>query len=356
MVPSAVVFLEKMPLSSTGKVDRRRLPACDARPSGQVRACSATTPVEACLAGIFASLLGRDQVDMHDDFFRLGGHSLLAMQAASRTRQALGANLPPVILFENSTVAASLDPSRNTLAKVANRRLHSCVPRSGPAFTGVSALDLGRPPQVSRQDDGQYEPGVSPARPPRRWRLHNALAILVERHEALRTNFVEVDGHPTQIVSAAGPLELPFVDLSKLPEAIRLAEAQRYFDQEVRHRYDLATDRLLRPALLRLDDLDHVFTIAFNHIIFDGWSLNIFNREFQAPYQALVTGKRIVLPELPFQPVDIACWERRYFQTAAAHRQVAYWKSHLHKAVTMPRLPGDGSVRSRESARATCTC
>ena len=172
--------------------------------------------------------------------------------------------------------------------------------------------------------------------------LREALETLVARHEALRTNFVEIDGSPTQIVHPAGPLELPLVDLSKLAERSRLAEAQRHLDHETRYRFDLANDRLLRPTLLRLGDEDHVIVMVFNHIIMDGWSLGVFNRELQSLYRALSVGERVALPELPLQPADIACWERQYFQTAAGQRQAAYWKSQCQPASLLPALPGDG--------------
>ena len=106
MVPSAVVFLDELPLSSNGKLDRRKLPAHAICQSDHTPNWPARTPVEECLAAIFANLLGRDQVGVHDDFFRLGGSSLLAIRAAAQARRALGADVPPVSLFENSTVAA----------------------------------------------------------------------------------------------------------------------------------------------------------------------------------------------------------------------------------------------------------
>ena len=98
--------------------------------------------------------------------------------------------------------------------------------------------------------------------------------------------------------------------------------------------------------LLRLDDDDHVLVLIFNHIIMDGWSMDIFNRELSAFYDAFSTGGRVKLPELPIQPADFAFWERRFSQSEIAHRHVAYWKKHLEEPRQRPACPAMGRNRS----------
>ena len=71
---------------------------------------------------------------------------------------------------------------------------------------------------------------------------------------------------------------------------------------------------MLRPTLLRLDDDDHVLVLIFNHLIMDGWSMGVFNRELSALYDAFSTGGLVKLPDLPIQPVDFAVWECRFFR------------------------------------------
>lgn len=345
MVPSAFVVVDELPLTSNGKVDRRRLAAGDPVPTSLEREAvvTARTPVERTLTGIFADLLGCEEVGVHDDFFELGGHSLLAMQVVSRARRALGVELSLASLIEEPTVAAlagavaALD--RNESGDHESPMVR--VPRSG-AYPILSS-------QLSIWELHQRFPGHSRLNPSRAYRLrgrlstaalNEALTVLVERHESLRTSFVAIDGSPAQVVGPAGRIDLPLTDLSHLPEPIRLATAQRLFDEETRHSFDLAHGAMFRPRLLRLTDEDHVLIVIFCHIIMDGWSLGIFNRELSACYEALSVGRPVELPQLPFQPADVATWEQGFMSSAEAQRQIAFWKNHLAGSIPATGLPG----------------
>jgi len=106
MVPSAFVFLDALPVTPNGKVDRVALPAPGrARPELEVGFMAARTRVEDTLAGFWAEALGLDQVGIHDDFFELGGHSLLAIEVISRINDAFNVNLSLGSLYETPTVA-----------------------------------------------------------------------------------------------------------------------------------------------------------------------------------------------------------------------------------------------------------
>jgi len=115
MIPNVFVFVDSLPLTPSGKIDRRALPAPDGRRPELAEAFAAPrTPVEELLAKIWMEVLKLERVGIHDNFFELGGHSLLATQAVSRLREALSINIPLRDLFESPTIggiAASLEKS-----------------------------------------------------------------------------------------------------------------------------------------------------------------------------------------------------------------------------------------------------
>src|SRR5262249_14830560 len=104
MLPGDFVVLEKFPLTPSGKIDRKALPAPERLRAPETSAAPRTM-IEQLLANIWAEVLRADKTGIHDDFFELGGHSLLAMQAIARIREALGIDLPVRQLFEQRTIA-----------------------------------------------------------------------------------------------------------------------------------------------------------------------------------------------------------------------------------------------------------
>jgi len=106
MVPSQYVLLETLPLTPSGKVDRRALPKLNLDRSALENAYEGPrSPVEDLLAGIWCDVLGLKKVGIHDNFFELGGHSLLATQVISRLRKAFHVEIPLRSLFEMPTIA-----------------------------------------------------------------------------------------------------------------------------------------------------------------------------------------------------------------------------------------------------------
>ncbi|MFL6124429.1 amino acid adenylation domain-containing protein [Actinophytocola sp.] len=104
LVPSAFVVLDELPLTVSGKVDRRALPTPETVSDRDFLA--PRNPIEETLAGIWREVLGTDRVGIRDDFFDLGGHSLLATRLIARIQDRLSVKLPVQVLFERPTVAA----------------------------------------------------------------------------------------------------------------------------------------------------------------------------------------------------------------------------------------------------------
>ncbi|RPJ38734.1 MAG: amino acid adenylation domain-containing protein, partial [Planctomycetaceae bacterium] len=170
--------------------------------------------------------------------------------------------------------------------------------------------------------------------------LTQSLNVVVQRHETLRTTFAARDGQPVQVVAPALTLELPVVDL-RVPMDRREAEIQRRASEEILRPFDLSCGPLLRVLLLRLDDQEHVLLFVMHHIVSDGWSLGVLNRELSVLYEAFSGGRGSPLAELPFQYADFADWQRQRLQGEVLDRQLAYWKGKLGGVLPVLELPTD---------------
>ncbi|HXO22735.1 MAG TPA: condensation domain-containing protein, partial [Thermoanaerobaculia bacterium] len=341
---AAFLFLAAMPLTANGKLDRRALPEPDPpRPAASALPAAARTPLEELLCEIWEEVLGVPRVGGGDNFFDLGGHSLLAMQLASRIRESFAVELPLRDLFEAPTVAA-------VAARIESLRRREGS-RPAPPITRV---ERDQAPVLSFAQErlwffGQVQPDSPIFNMALAVRLEGELAAgalerslreVVRRHEVLRTTFPTIDGLPVQRIAAAGAVALPVVDLGAIAEPAA-AEARRLYLEEGRQPFDLAAGPLLRPLLLRLAPRRHELLVTLHHIVSDGWSLGLLVRELGALYPAFAAGGSSPLPDLPFQYLDYAVWQRRRLEGELLENQVSYWRSHLRGAPTVLEVETD---------------
>src|SRR6185312_7426303 len=171
--------------------------------------------------------------------------------------------------------------------------------------------------------------------------LERAFNALVERHESLRTRFPAVDGEPWQEVIPHLTLNLPVEDLSFLDEKERQRSVAAAMRREWDEPFDLTTGPLMRARLLKLAADDYILLRTCHHIISDGWSIAILNRELGEFYQAFRDSRAALLPPLPVQYPDFAVWQRNCMQGAALADGLAYWKKQLAGIPELLNLPHD---------------
>ncbi|HEY0737077.1 MAG TPA: amino acid adenylation domain-containing protein, partial [Herpetosiphonaceae bacterium] len=175
--------------------------------------------------------------------------------------------------------------------------------------------------------------------------FERSLNEIIRRHEALRTTFVAIDGHPRQIVAPTLTISLPLIDLRDCSPADQTAEVQRRIAESAQHRFDLARGPLLRADLLRLHPegtrQEYVFLLNVHHIVFDAWSVGLFLRELTVLYDAVVTDRPLPLPALAIQYPDFAIWQRQWLQGAVLDEQFTYWKHQLRGHLPVIELPSD---------------
>ncbi len=355
MVPSAFVFLDALPLTPNGKLDRRALPdPRPVRPDLEERFVAPRTPNEKILAGIWSQVLGVAKIGVNDDFFALGGHSLIATQVITRARDAFHLEIPLPDLFSNPTVA------RLALA-IARRQAQGSSAPAQPIARRSSAgpVSLSFAQQHLWILDSLHA-GVPLYNIPRALRIRGpldvqalgrALDTIEQRHEILRSAFPAADGKPLQVLAPARAPSLPIVDLGDLGDVAREAGVRRIAEEEARIRFDLARGPLLRTKLLRLAEQEHVLFVTVHHIVFDGWSVDVFDQELAALYEAYRDGRPSPCPRCRSSTRTSPCGSGSGCSGNVLEEQLSYWKGQLQGAPALLELPASRSRPPVQSNR-----
>ena len=344
MVPAAIVALDAMPLTANGKVDRKALPAPDARATGALAIVGPRNPIEEVVAGIWSDLLGIPQISVHDDFFELGGHSLLATQVGGRIASTFGVELPLSTLFDASTVASLSERVAAAMASAGSVATPPIAkaPEGAPRVLSFAEERLWFIDQLAPGDPSYVVPlaihlgGALDADA-----LDRAIVEVVRRHEVLRTTYAAVDGSPAPIVREAPDHILAQSGLRHLPEGEREAAARRAIAVEATRAFDLATGPLVRARLIELGDDAHMLLVSMHHIVTDAWSTGVLSREITALYEAFSRGMPSPLAELLIQYADYAAWQRAWLAGEVFDAQLAYWRDRLGGAPRALEIPTD---------------
>jgi amino acid adenylation domain-containing protein len=343
MVPSAIVLLDRMPLTSDGKVNRRALPEPQlSRRDSSEEFVAARTPVEEVMAGVWGEVLGLERVGVHDNFFHLGGHSLLATRVVARLREAFGTPFPLRKIFEEPTIAGlaqALDETIKTARGVQTLPIERVSHDAPLPVSFIQARTLfmaqleGRPSFYSFEIHLHGNLDVDA--------LARSLSEVVRRHEVLRTTFTMAEGQPVQVINPAMPVDLPLIDLGELSEVARETRAREVASQQGSESFDLSTGPLLRLRLLRLSESEHRLLLSIPHIACDRWSIGLFSTEVSSLYRAFSQSQPSPLAELPLQYADFAVWQRRWLEGEVMDNALNYWKEQLKDVTPVLKLPTD---------------
>ena len=363
MIPSQFITLDALPLTPNGKVDRRTLPKPQFKTSSETIA--PRTPTEELLLSIWQSILNLTSVGITDNFFTLGGHSLLVIRLVSQIQQVFGVDISLRQIFENPTIvelATLINSSRFvefnyptlTLPLERGGNMISSLPleRGGNMISSLPPLQGGTKGGKSLLSFAQQRlwmlAQIEPENPS--YNVATALRLtgdvnvdvltesfkeIIQRHEVLRTNFLNVDGQGVAVIKPEIDINIPIVDLSFLP----LSQQQKLAKEESQQTFNLAESLLLRAKLLYLNNHEYILLLTMHHIITDGWSINVFAQEMATIYQAFSQGKLSPLQPLKIQYADFAAWQRS--QNDKFNYQLEYWRQQLESAPELLELLTD---------------
>jgi amino acid adenylation domain-containing protein len=340
LMPGAFVAMETLPLTANGKVDRRALPKPElSRSSLTVSFDPPRNPMEETIAGIWKTILKLDAVGRQDNFFDLGGHSLLATRVIARMRRELSENISLRALFEHPTIeslARAVGGEGEEAESNITKKTHEKTMPVSFAQQRLWFLDKFKGSSSEYNVAGAMR---------LKGRLNvdalkKALQGLIDRHESLRTRFLEQAGEPFQVVEPSYQFEIEFEDLSAEVEGLKEDRLQETVDVFCSHSFDLKKVPLFTTKLVRIGDDDHILLRNIHHIISDGWSQGIFNRELSTLYGAYVSGTDCDLEPLSIQYSDFAKWQRESLSGSHLESQVLYWREQL-KATPSLDLPTD---------------
>ena len=343
-VPSVIVVLDELPLTPSGKLDRAALSVPETT-SHLGRA--PRTPREEILCGLFAELLSVPAVRADDNFFALGGHSLLCVRLINRARDALGGELDVRDVFLSPTpaglagrldrpggrtrprLAAADRPARIPLSHAQRRMwfLHQVEP--GSTYTMATALRL----------DGEWHPAA----------LRAAVGDVVDRHEALRTVYPELDGEPVQQVLTDARPQWTEASCAE-------ADLARAIERASGRPFDLAAEIPVRVDVLELGPTDHVLVLVLHHIAGDGWSMGPLLTDLAAAYTARLAGQAPGWAPLPVQYADYTLWQHEVFGDpddpgSLLAEQLGYWRTQLVGLPDELPLPADRPRPAQPSHR-----
>ncbi|WP_433582139.1 amino acid adenylation domain-containing protein [Paenibacillus amylolyticus] len=326
MIPAYLIQLERLPLTTNGKVDRRSLPAPEESLQPGEGRTPPRTPLEVSLAEIWKSVLGLEHIGVHDNFFDLGGHSLRATTLVSKVHQELNVELPLRDVFRYSTI----EEMALALSRI-EEQLFSSIPLADErAYYPLSSAQkrLFILNQLEGADQSYNMPGVLLLEGSiDHSLLEKAFRGLIKRHETLRTGFEVVQGEAVQRIYES-------VDFAVECRHANEEEASAVVQAFIRP-FDLAKPPLLRAELVELAADRYLLMFDMHHIISDGVSMDVFVEELVRLY-----GGESLEP-LHIQYKDYAVWQQSDEQKVQLKREEAYWLDRYQGELPVLEMPTD---------------
>ncbi|MGK7875830.1 MAG: amino acid adenylation domain-containing protein, partial [Xenococcaceae cyanobacterium] len=355
MVPACFIWLESLPLTATGKVDRRGLPKPESVLwTSELDVVPPRTATEETLVKIWSEVLKFKPIGIENNFFELGGNSLHASQVLARISERFCIELPLKLIFEATTIRELSEYLESVQASASSPPQPPTPTQRGAEIplsltqqrlwfldrleANKAVYNLFRGFRLT----GEIDVGC----------LERAIQTIISRHEILRTTFQVIDGSPVQAIAEDLPFALSVANLRDLPAAERASKVEQIIAEVRGWTFDLTQSPLLKAVLIHLDTREHCFLVTMHHIISDDWSMQVFLKELSVLYRAFRQGHPSPLPPLPIQYADYAHWQRQWLAEEVLDNQLNYWRQQLADAPGLLDLPTDFPRTSEQGFQA----
>ncbi len=330
MVPAYFVYLESLPLTSNGKIDRKSLPEPTiSRNDIKSKYEAPRTEQEEILVSIVEELLNIDKFGIHDNFFELGGDSIMSIQVIARAKQK-GLQLTPLQMFQNQTVAKLASVARQVAVVEAEQGLVTGKSQLTPVQKLFFENDF-------KEAHHWNQSVIMQTRDPlKRPILEKTLHALLVHHDVLRSHFEKDKDDIVQFFDEninIGP-SLAWVDLSDTTSeniSKRITEEANKLQASL----DLFSGPLLKLVYFDCGNQPHRIVIIIHHLVMDGVSWRILMEDFQMAYELIKNGKEA---ELPAKSTSFKEWSAslaEYVITEKIQSQKTYWKTISEKSAPL---------------------
>lgn len=342
MIPSSFFEVERIPLSSNGKVDRRALKQSGKSIATGTEYAAPVNDLQEKLVLLWQQVLGKDKIGINDNFFELGGHSLKATQLAYRITGELNVSLELRSIFSAPTIR-----QLSEIIEANDRVEHHSIPQ----IPAQERYDLSNA-QKRLWVLSQFEDASVAYNLPSAYMLEGELdkeafqkayLSLIERHESLRTIFVTVDDIPKQKVLSITDrdFELHHLDISSEPS--KDEKINQLVNLESSTVFDLSQGPLVKAKLVQLSAREFVFLFTMHHIISDGWSMGVIVSDLLAIYDGYRKQTGNPLDPLRIHYKDYSAWQNENLggEKLSLHR--SYWLDKMRGELPVLDLPLDKS-------------
>lgn len=340
MVPAYFSFIRKFPKNLSDKIDLKRLPEVDTKLFIEDKFILPEGDIEIKIAAIWKDVLNVDNIGVDSNFFELGGHSLKAVKVISRIHKEVNFAIRLKDLFDFPTIR---ELSRILGDK--EEEIYESIPLlTAQEYYNISSgqqrlwlIHQHRETKTAYNMSSAYAIAGDLKLPA----FKEAMNLVIQRHEILRTRFITVHGEPKQVPDkfAAENFKLNFENLTDISD--QLGAVNAICERLSATSFDLENGPLMKADLLMLRERQHLFVLTFHHIITDGWSIDVFIKEFITLYNAISSGATIELPALSIQYKDATAWINSKMLEESYGTHQAFWLDQFRDEIPVLNLPAD---------------